>query len=104
MYVKTQLYRKVFQAVTSREPSPEVATSRLTEMKIKAAPIRACFKAATTLLSGFFLVFTAPQVTMTVTTEVITGIRRAEIRSNFITIDNEYVMTADGRIFFVMED
>lgn len=39
-----------------------------------------------------------------VETHLVAPVHRSEIGSNFITIDNDYVMTADGRIFYILED
>lgn len=41
---------------------------------------------------------------MICTTELIYPITRAQLKANFITLDFQYVMTADGQLFYVQED
>ncbi len=78
-----------------------------------AAPIRtglsvSCqrgLRAAASIIAGLAIVAGAPEDYMTVTEcEMVQPIYRSEILSNFIEFAGRYVMTADGKIFWVKEE
>lgn len=68
------------------------------------AEIRAGLRVATTLLCCCLVIGAVVQPQMDVQVEMVTPISKSKILSNFITLDDMYVMTADGKIFYVQED
>lgn len=64
----------------------------------------AAARIATVMLCGAVLVGICAEPSMICTTELIYPITRAQLKANFITLDCQYVMTADGRLFYVQED
>lgn len=64
----------------------------------------AAARIATVMLCGAILVGVCAEPSMVCTTELIYPITRAQLKANFITLDCQYVMTADGQLFYVQED
>lgn len=74
-------------------PRPKVSVTRTASAVI-----------TTTMLCTAVLVSVAPEPRMVCTVEIINPITRAQLRGNFITLEGQYVMLADGRIFYVQEE
>lgn len=63
------------------------------------------FRATVAILSCLAALATAPEGYMTVTEcAVVQPIYRSQLESNFIEFAGRYVITADGKIFWVKED
>lgn len=104
MIVRTSIIRETFKVgVASVAPSVSVSGTTVASTSVKAT-VSAAIRVATTLLSGFFLALATPQPQLKVTATIIKEIGPGEViplRSNFITADGRYIMTADGQVFHV---
>lgn len=104
MVCETSLLTAPVVVSSAKEGGASVSASLLASAPKIEHQVPAAAKVATTILCSLFLVAAAPVEQMVIETEIIMPITRSQLRSNFITLDDCYVMTADGRIFFVQED
>lgn len=104
MVCETSLITAPIVASTNKEGGATVSASLLAAAPKASHHIPAAAKVATTILCSLFLVAALPVEQITCETEVIMPITRSQLKSNFITLDGCYVMTADGKLFFVQED
>ena len=96
--------KKLFRLAVTRQKGAKVETKvHVARPKAEVSRIQGA-RITTTMLCGLILVSVAPEPRMACSVEIINPITRAQLRGNFITLDDRYVMLADGRIFYVQEE
>lgn len=104
MVVETNLVNDTLKLSAKKENGFSVSAELLDVSPAVRSELTAGVRIAATLLCCCLVVGAVQQPRMEVATELILPIYRSQITSNFITLDDCYVMTADGKIFFVQED
>lgn len=97
-------FKKLFRlAVTRLKGSKVETTVQMAKPKADVSRIPGA-RLTVTMLCGLILVSVAPEPRMVCSVEIINPITRAQLHGNFITLEGQYVMLADGRIFYVQEE
>lgn len=90
--VTAERYRRVTVTASLDRPAIAIVTGRI------GAAVAALH------ISGCWTVLARLWRSVHVETTVLKPARRDEIDTNFLTADGEYFVTADGKVFYVMED
>lgn len=104
MVCESTLIKAPVQVSVSMEGGMQVQSSLSIDAPIVSTGLMTGLKVATAILCSLMIVAAQPIPQMTCETEIILPIMRSQLRGNFITLDDCYVMTADGQIFYVQED
>lgn len=90
--------------ITAKHHSRATVTTSLLKTVVAIATGRISVAVTALHLFGQEIVTARAICRPAVSTSIVQPVHRSEIDSNFLTADGDYLITADGQVFYVMED